>query len=418
MRGVHRSPDEDRAATSLRALSAADPPAPMADSGARRTRTGIAAIRRWRCWPTGQSIGRSLMLQAAALLALMVLCAAACAQDQPAVSDVAENERIVFFTTPAHLLDDGRHWSVPIHGWIYRPRRNGLPKHLVELALAGLYGLRVSPRTRPLFDARVDALLAETPGGRRIVARVGTHLVSPPPSLGNGHFAGSVILSREEAGEQATRVSIEAVLPHGDKRSFQGAALLIGETGTSVISDIDDTVKVTHVAEKRDLYDQTFFQPFAPVPGMAELFRTWEGRGAVFHFLSSSPWQLYEPLADFFARAGFPLGTIRLRTASLTDRTVLNFLSSPAETKPPEIEALLKTFPRRRFILVGDSGERDPEVYAAILGKHPDQIDKIFIRNLTPGAAGERRLLEVFAGIDERRWQAFSSPSEIDVAIH
>ncbi|CAN0505113.1 unnamed protein product, partial [Phaeothamnion confervicola] len=53
------------------------------------------------------------------------------------------------------------------------------------------------------------------------------------------------------------------------------------------------------------------------------------------------------------------------------------------ETKPPQIEAILSRYRQRRFILIGDSGEDDPEIYSAAFRARPNQIERIYIRNVT-----------------------------------
>ncbi len=170
---------------------------------------------------------------------------------------------------------------------------------------------------------------------------------------------------------QQGRLAVEVVLPPGDLRQFRGVVHLIEPVGLSVISDIDDTIKVSEVLDKRKLLHNTFCEPFSAVEGMPELYSQWANAGLAFHFVSSSPWQLYEPLASLLSDAGFPAGTLHLRQFRVKDRSVLNLWADPLTTKPPVIEELLQAYPARRFVLVGDSGERDPEVYALIARKYP-----------------------------------------------
>jgi phosphatidate phosphatase APP1 len=77
------------------------------------------------------------------------------------------------------------------------------------------------------------------------------------------------------------------------------------------------------------------------------------------------------------------------------------------------IEAILDRFPERKFILVGDSGEHDPEVYAALLRQRPEQILKIYIRNVTREDEGNERFRAVFEGIGSDRWQLFEDPKAL-----
>ena len=71
--------------------------------------------------------------------------------------------------------------------------------------------------------------------------------------------------------------------------------------------------------------------------------------------------------------------------------------------------------PHCDFVLVGDSGEQDPEVYAALIRKFPEQIKKIYIRNVTNEEAGNDRFNAVFGDIDPDRWLLFDSPAGLEL---
>src|SRR5262249_49507207 len=148
---------------------------------------------------------------------------------------------------------------------------------------------------------------------------------------------------------------------------------------------IDDTVKITHVLDRRSMLESTFYKQFEAADGMPAAYQRLAASGAAFHYVSSSPWHLSEPLLDFLAGSGLPLSSIALKQVRLKDADILNIFKPARETKPPEIEAILTNYPRRRFILIGDSGEDDPEVYAETLLRHPAQIARIYIRNVTSG---------------------------------
>jgi phosphatidate phosphatase APP1 len=81
------------------------------------------------------------------------------------------------------------------------------------------------------------------------------------------------------------------------------------------------------------------------------------------------------------------------------------------------IEPLLKDFPDRRFVLIGDSGEKDPEIYGAMARKHPEQIARILIRDVTGQSAGATRYTRAFVDVPKDHWRIFKEPSEIQAAI-
>ncbi|CAJ1459328.1 unnamed protein product, partial [Effrenium voratum] len=129
-----------------------------------------------------------------------------------------------------------------------------------------------------------------------------------------------------------------------------------------VISDIDDTVKVTEVFLGKDsVVRNTFLEEFRPVSGMVNLYRSWaEEFGAAFAFVSNSPPELQEPLREFLVNSGFPKAPVFLRPLGGSKEERANF-------KEMQISELLRQYPRKKVVLVGDSGERDPIVCAELL---------------------------------------------------
>ena len=182
-------------------------------------------------------------------------------------------------------------------------------------------------------------------------------------------------------------------------------------TALSVVSDIDDTIKITEVpAGHRVLYLNTFIREFHSAPGMAERYKQW-GQAA-FHYVSGGPWQLYEPLFEFLPEEGFPDGSVHMRNLPLqvTDTTkareFIDFLFDKQATKRHKLQnirEIMARFPNRRFILVGDSGEADPEVYREIKDdpKFGNRVEAILIRTVSVSEPGR---LEGMEQIEARLW--------------
>jgi len=74
---------------------------------------------------------------------------------------------------------------------------------------------------------------------------------------------------------------------------FKCTIYVLAFYGVSIISDIDDTIKISNVVNKRSLLKNTFYNYFKPVDGMNELYQKWSEQNCQFHYVSSSPWQLY-----------------------------------------------------------------------------------------------------------------------------
>lgn len=164
------------------------------------------------------------------------------------------------------------------------------------------------------------------------------------------------------------------------EQPFPGYIDIIEPYGISIISDIDDTIKVTDILDGKDaILTNTFFKTAVEVPHMNEVYRSWASEGAHVHYVSNSPWQVYPALSEFITNKQFPQGSVHLRAVSTQEL----IRGKPGKHKLEMIPKILQDFPHRKFILVGDSGEIDPEVYQQIYNQYPDQIIKIFIHDVT-----------------------------------
>jgi len=266
-----------------------------------------------------------------------------------------------------------------------------------------------------IFESRVRLFLVDNERGKRVGVRIADQTHVMEASGPNGHFTGTLTLPAAVVEKFADRgqLNIKAVTGSGDNRDFSGVVHLIRPEGVSVISDIDDTIKVSQVTDKKQLMANTFTRPFRAVDGMAEKYADWAEAGASFHYVSSSPWQLYPPLERMTREAGFPEATFELKQFRLKDSSLMKLFADPLETKRQVIEPILERYPRRKFILVGDSGEKDPEVYAHIARKYPEQVSRIYIRDVTGEAADSARYKEAFKDIPSEKWMIFSDPASV-----
>jgi phosphatidate phosphatase APP1 len=243
---------------------------------------------------------------------------------------------------------------------------------------------------------------------------LGDRVYEAGTSVANGHFRAALKLpaSVVEGLVGADRdnpdwLAFEAVTRPGDHRTFAGRVQLIGPQGLSVISDVDDTIKMSNVSDRQALLRNTFLRPFAPVEGASAVYRQWAAAGAAFHYVSASPWQLYVPLSQFLEDQGFPSGSCHLKLFRLKDASALEFFASQERYKSRVIEKILADFPDRRFVLVGDSGEQVPEIYGALAREHPGQIVRILIRSVDGSTREDPRYQAAFAEISGDRWRVF-----------
>lgn len=343
------------------------------------------------------------------LIVLLVLCCQAAPQD----SDIDTDEVVTLFPTLARQMEGGG-WEIPVHGWIYEPeaRVESLEWFLRHIGLAA----PADAASAALLARRAAPFLVDNERNQRIPIRVGGEIAHSEPSHPNGHFRLTVISTAEPTSKPAglpPLLRLQALAKAGDTRSFPGTAYLLDSDSVSVVSDIDDTIKVSQVRDKSELIKNTFLRPFKAVDGMAGLYASWADGGAAFHYVSASPWQLFAALDEFRAAAGFPAGSFHLKTFRLKDETFLSLFESPEAYKAATIRELIRRFPKRKFILVGDSGERDPEAYAALRREFPENVVAIFVRDVTDEGRDSQRYGSVFREIPADAWQIFREPAEI-----
>jgi hypothetical protein len=329
-------------------------------------------------------------------------------------SDLHRDEEIVFFPSLAHRVRGGGGWECEVRGCVYEPEKRRLIVGLLRETLE-LKHVEMTDQEAATFAERARLFMVDNQRGRTIVVRVGEREHALGKSRPDGQFSGVIRLPDAELGTTDTRTAqIQAVLPAGDSRRFLGHINLADQSGISVISDIDDTIKATQVRDRSLLLRRTFLEPFKPVPGMAEVYRAWADKsGAQFCYVSASPWQLFLPLSEFVKSNRFPSGAFYLRKFRWKDQTFLSLFESPERYKPAVIVPLLKQFPRHLFVLVGDAGERDPEIYAGLARRYPQQIARILIRDVTGKPADSERYRTAFRGLSPGLWQVFRAPAEI-----
>jgi len=156
-----------------------------------------------------------------------------------------------------------------------------------------------------------------------------------------------------------------------------------------VISDMDDTVlqsEVTSMLRAARLMLLENSKTRLPFPGVAAFYRALETGGGCppnpIFYVSSSPWNLYDVIADFLDAHQIPAGPLLLRDWDLTTGLVRH-----APHKTTVIREIFDAYPWMRFILIGDSGHEDPEIYASLAREYPGRVLAIYIRDVTQSAA-------------------------------
>jgi phosphatidate phosphatase APP1 len=168
--------------------------------------------------------------------------------------------------------------------------------------------------------------------------------------------------------------------------------------GFAVISDIDDTVLQSSIVEWKTAAQLAFLhnaRTRKPLLGVARLYQALQSgtqpnlRHPIF-YVSNSPWNLYDLLDDFLELNGIPFGPLFLRKMGLHPEEVMG--GGSGDHKLQRVRELIQRFPTLRWVLLGDSGQRDAETYSAIAQEFGDRIIAIYIRDVDPAPDSPRDL--------------------------
>jgi phosphatidate phosphatase APP1 len=214
----------------------------------------------------------------------------------------------------------------------------------------------------------------EVPGAR-LVARFGNLQVETRTD-GEGYFR--MQLDAASASSGWKEVDLELLDPPGATRATARVLVPSSAARFGVISDIDDTIVASNVTKKLRMIltvALTNARTRKPFRGVAAFYRALHAAMNPIFYVSKSPWNLYVPLVEYLEVQRLPLGPLMLRD--------FGFFSDKNH-KTQAIEDILATYPGMKFVLIGDDGEHDPEIYCATARRHPGRIRAIYIRSAKP----------------------------------
>lgn len=327
----------------------------------------------------------------------------------------APQDSVLLFSTFGYYQSHRRQWRIPISGAVFEPHVLTVRRRFLLRLLRQVMRVSGEEFETELFRSRIAAFLAQRRPVRLHLAS-GELVFRMPRARRDGLFATTIRISDEQLSKAScigSWVDFQVLVAPEDTRVFRGKAQLIEPSGVSVISDVDDTTKHTEVWSRRSLLINTFLREYRTVDGMAECYQRWAEQGAAFHYVTASPWQLYEALWQLHWQHGFPDGAFHLRTVRLPQQMLRRIFWWPAHSKYLVLSRLLRCFPKRRFVLVGDSGERDPEIYGAIARRFPAQVAAIYIRRVPGRPWSDRRAKRVFRNVPRDVWCLFESACEL-----
>ena len=189
---------------------------------------------------------------------------------------------------------------------------------------------------------------------------------------------------------QALSPGWHSIMAQGKRTQGEGKLLIVPKANTAgIISDIDDTVLVSNVPNKKKLLENTLLKnprQRETFPGTAAFYTGLLAHNAVpiaapVFYVSASPHQLAGNIESLLTQNHFPPGVLITKQISGTGRDPL---LDQTQYKMAQIETLFAALPWVKFTLIGDDGESDPETYREIQAKYPQRVDAIYIRKVNP----------------------------------
>ena len=209
-------------------------------------------------------------------------------------------------------------------------------------------------------------------------------LETPHKSGKEGYF--SLIMTPQQPVSPGWQV----VSAQGDRTAGRGRLLIVPKSNTmGVISDIDDTVLISNVPDKSQLLKNTLLKNVKQrqtFPGTAEFYQRLlaqnaDPKTAPMFYVSASPHQLAESMTELLAQNNFPQGVLLTKRVNGSGHDPW---FDQQQYKISKIEAIFAALPWVKFVLMGDDGERDPEIYRTLQEKHPQHVAAIYIRKVHP----------------------------------
>jgi phosphatidate phosphatase APP1 len=233
--------------------------------------------------------------------------------------------------------------------------------------------------------------------------------------------------AENNSDENAYEVLLELINPRpksGAEVRAVGKVLAVPTTAKfGIISDLDDTVISTQVTSKLKMFINTALlneYTRTPFKGVAAFYKALQkgvsgGENNPIFYVSSSPWNLYPLLSEFLRINRIPLGPLFLK--DFGNQTIFDS-SNHAGHKIENIERILRVYPHLPFVLIGDSGEKDPEIYAEIVRKYPNSIRVIYIRNVNLNPSRNSAIDILIEEVKTNGCQLVLSPDTEFAAVH
>lgn len=339
----------------------------------------------------------------------------------PIPRQVAADDTVWLLDNTAYRNPKTRRWEAEFVSAVFAQHPTC---HVIDAvtSVANKLHLDESDPNYPTIQQRILPFLQDVrPGTQVKILQNGNNRMKLGPGGRNG--ISSDIKKLPDIYDREGLVATFAEVPEETNGVLEMKTHFAEPEGWGVISDIDDTIKITMTSDPIGILRSTFVDIPTPCPGMPDLY--WYMTDLIedtspFFYLSASPYNLY-PFLRGFLHNHYPHGTVITRDSSWMSISDLlkNLTLGTEEYKVDRMQKIHGWLPRRKMICIGDSTQADPEAYATIAREHPGWVKLILIRKVTDIAAigieaknEPERFKKAFKHIPKEKWHVFEDPAE------
>ncbi|KAI0469353.1 hypothetical protein F4859DRAFT_487871 [Xylaria cf. heliscus] len=212
------------------------------------------------------------------------------------------------------------------------------------------------------------------------------------------------------AGNATNQIQALNIYTNGTKTG-NATAYLVPPTGFTLVSDIDDILRVTKIYDPKEGLLNSFARPFVAWEDMPSIYANWSATIPNFHFhyLTTTPEQVTRNYMEFIYKT-YPLGSFDTRPLNFSD------VSATLSIRRALLDKIFQTFPHRKFILVGDTTNSDiMKDYPQMVKDYPGQVQCIFLRNTTATDSTDLFPYDTdgFKGIDQKQYMFFVNADDL-----
>jgi hypothetical protein len=252
-----------------------------------------------------------------------------------------------------------------------------------------------------------------TPQNGTITAPGGTQNITLPyPTTPEGDFDAFVPIRQDGllAGNATNQIQRLNVYATGSDLG-NATAYLVPPTGLTVVSDIDDILRITKIYQPKEGLLNSFARPYVPWMDMPNIYANWSQSipNTHFHYLTTTPEQVTRNYMDFIYKT-YPAGSFDTRPLNFSD------VNATLSIRMFLLQKIFATFPTRKFILVADTSNSDVmRDYPALAHSNPDQVQCIFLRNTSATDSGDKFPYNTagFKNISQSKYMFFLVPDDL-----